>query len=147
MDGPFSSSNFNATRPNRLSTINARLDPKLRPLKRIDLLRNIRITVVIAPRGPLQARLAPLQLDRLVVRILGPGPAGAQPAVLQRHLELARDEDLAELQIAEHGPEDGQRRGDGGDVDLEGGVHDGRGSVPGRVEGGRGGGGGVDEGA
>lgn len=76
-----------------------------------------------------------MQLDAVVVHVVAVRTrrALAPAAILQRDLDLTRHEDV-ELQVAQHGPEHGQGGGNHGDVDFEGGEHDGRRAVPRGVE-------------
>lgn len=118
---------------------------KLGLAQRVHLLLHVGVMVVVVPVAALlQARLAPVQLDGVVVRVAAAAVAlarrgrrraiAAQAALLHRDLDLVRHEDV-ELQVAQHRPEDGQRSRDDGDVDLEGCQDDGCWAVPRRVEG------------
>lgn len=105
----------------------------LRRLERIDLLGNVRVLVVVLAALGLKSTLAPLELDPVIVRVVIRATR-AEAAVLERHFDFTRYQDLGHVDILKNWPKDRQRRTYCSDIYLESGEDDWCRAVPGGIK-------------
>lgn len=73
-------------------------------LERVYLLGDVRVLVVVFAALGLKTALAPLKLDPVVVGVVVRA-ASAEAAVLERDLDLVRDQNLRHVYVLQHRPE------------------------------------------